>query len=1125
MSFLSLFNYKDNVLLSSACDSQQSTVQNINSRSLWVDIAKGLLILSMVIGHSTGMFNHYIYQFHMGGFFILSGYVTNFDKRNVLQTIANKFLTLILPLLTMILFFTLLNNFFVKIGIYDNLYSQGTPLLTLGETLKNFFKKGQIWVWWLGACWFLVELFIISIVSKILYEISCKSKDLLLVLAIAFLYVSYKFGDFASSVHLSKMFSLSFFLYVLGYYLKQVGFEAFLQKKLKYFSMLYVVIGWLLFYFFANQHYSVDMANGRFNSWYVDALMIFNGFLFSVCVSFVISKIKFVSTAFSYLGANTVPIIFFHFAFFKVAYLTLSFFGVVDISYLINFVPTDEIGRHYWWFIVLVAVVGSLLVWKLLTFSKYLSWLVGKNSKFVLYVESKIDIFTYFYTFTNIMKKYKNIFKSPNLFCLSLLNYKYFIILLLLILTSLVLVPLLSKGIILNDELQLFQFRLNNVLFNFSGDIAQGRILLRPFAAINTGVSFVFNKLSMNIAFQLVLVFILFILCSYFIKKILGNRFISCTLYVLLLCCLPVSFEHAVPNAFIGLVCIPLIELFLSLILFDRYLLNRSTLVMVFSFMLLCVAVFGYEYMVLTLPIYFYVYVIKNGFVTSFKQFYKEKYFLCIFLLGFVWLVLYKVQPHLLQQGYDGSVVGFVSLESTLKIVKTLYLSSLPGYYWFNHKYEYLRDIYDVGVNHTIYIIFALFFLPLAFTVVCKKSFLQKLKEYEIWLTIIFFFCLPILLSIPNAISKLYQGNVSSSFFTSLPVSTIMYVCHCIWITLLLYYLFVKFNSLVVRLFLVVLFSFLVLSTQYSNGVILSKHHTNYTRLQLIESLYQTDFIKNLKSVDIYAPDAFKTQDLLAVHNNYFDLLANGYGLKVRTINDNRKSSKDFSLYQINNENVWCLTKGNKLVLLSDRIIDFPYSFIHDKDGNKTPIVIKSSKVIKDHNLYIYGFALMNGEIIEKDVNNIFPIAIDINELPIKLDMTNNNDTQFIHGLYGAENFGRWASDEIEILFTYDSELEKTESQNAYVEFGIEYVNHNLTELGKDYRVLAYLNDNEVDSFILNKLLISGDIKIRVPTEKLGDFNVVKISIDGVKSPYELGLNGDLRKLSFAVSSVFIDKK
>ena len=46
-----------------------------NTRIEWCDIFKGIVIVLMVVGHCTGRFNSYIYQFHMAAFFFISGYV------------------------------------------------------------------------------------------------------------------------------------------------------------------------------------------------------------------------------------------------------------------------------------------------------------------------------------------------------------------------------------------------------------------------------------------------------------------------------------------------------------------------------------------------------------------------------------------------------------------------------------------------------------------------------------------------------------------------------------------------------------------------------------------------------------------------------------------------------------------------------------------------------------------------------------------------------------------------------------------------------------------------------------------------------------------------------------------
>ena len=60
------------------------------NRIEWVDVFKGLLSISMVVGHATGYFNKYIYQFHMAAFFFASGYTINLSKRTLRETIYHK---------------------------------------------------------------------------------------------------------------------------------------------------------------------------------------------------------------------------------------------------------------------------------------------------------------------------------------------------------------------------------------------------------------------------------------------------------------------------------------------------------------------------------------------------------------------------------------------------------------------------------------------------------------------------------------------------------------------------------------------------------------------------------------------------------------------------------------------------------------------------------------------------------------------------------------------------------------------------------------------------------------------------------------------------------------------------
>ena len=82
-------------------------------------IYKALGIILVVVGHATGAFNNYIYQFHMAAFFFISGYTTNFEKDSMPHYIYKKIYSLYVPLL----FITVLGAIYGSVKCDINLWN------------------------------------------------------------------------------------------------------------------------------------------------------------------------------------------------------------------------------------------------------------------------------------------------------------------------------------------------------------------------------------------------------------------------------------------------------------------------------------------------------------------------------------------------------------------------------------------------------------------------------------------------------------------------------------------------------------------------------------------------------------------------------------------------------------------------------------------------------------------------------------------------------------------------------------------------------------------------------------------------------------------------------------------
>ena len=158
------------------------------SRIEWIDVFKGILIILVVVGHSTGQFNSWIYQFHMAAFFLVSGYLCNLKGKNDLSIIIKKFLTLMVPVFSLgimgVLFNALLNHY----GVYEFLF--GSSFLGIDFCIKELCINGNMYVQYWGTFWFLATLFGVELLQIILFHLLGKNVNALYFLVSLGLFLS-----------------------------------------------------------------------------------------------------------------------------------------------------------------------------------------------------------------------------------------------------------------------------------------------------------------------------------------------------------------------------------------------------------------------------------------------------------------------------------------------------------------------------------------------------------------------------------------------------------------------------------------------------------------------------------------------------------------------------------------------------------------------------------------------------------------------------------------------------------------------------------------------------------------------------------------------------------------------
>lgn len=129
-----------------------------NRRIEWLDVAKGIVIILMVIGH-TGIpisFTNIIFSFHMPFFFIASGITTNFQTSTLKEFFYRKLRSLGIPFI-----------------LYSSVNLILWPIVKGDEYdlyICEFLKNG----WGGVALWFIPILFFSLVLSKLIYNINEK---------------------------------------------------------------------------------------------------------------------------------------------------------------------------------------------------------------------------------------------------------------------------------------------------------------------------------------------------------------------------------------------------------------------------------------------------------------------------------------------------------------------------------------------------------------------------------------------------------------------------------------------------------------------------------------------------------------------------------------------------------------------------------------------------------------------------------------------------------------------------------------------------------------------------------------------------------------------------------------
>lgn len=304
-----------------------------NERIQYLDIAKGISLLLVMISHSCGFpfgTGKYFTAFYIQIFFILSG-LTYKSGKSISENIVKRFKGIIIPYfiysaVILVIYFVLSNAKSVKelidivIGVLYSRYCL-YPIDYEGEN-RYFLQIGN------SPMWFLTAIFISSCIFYIAMECIKDRKRHLCICSIVFLALtmSMDYLPILLPWSMDTAFFGAFFM-LIGYYCKTV------YLKEKSWKVLVSVVAMYLICCYFNTGINLSIRQyGDYGIINVIAVSIvgMSGSFLCICFSRMIDFIPVIRDIFAYIGKNTIMLLALHVTIFTIFDGVLARFGISE---------------------------------------------------------------------------------------------------------------------------------------------------------------------------------------------------------------------------------------------------------------------------------------------------------------------------------------------------------------------------------------------------------------------------------------------------------------------------------------------------------------------------------------------------------------------------------------------------------------------------------------------------------------------------------------------------------------------------------------------------------------------------------------------------------------------------
>lgn len=320
----------------------------------YVDVAKGVGILLVLVGHSTDIGRNFIYQFHMPLFFFISGILYNEKySDNLLDLIKSRIRSLYIPFVIYNLVFLLFHNIFINMNLYTNMdYYTLNDVLKRGINILLFSSSEQFG----GALWFIAALFmtntLFGIYKWLLKQIKIKNVEGILLGLIILTYIMGYSTDIKRGVSIG-MVGLLF--YYSGNKYKWLSNKIKLNGNISLLFLIILII--------TAKFNIVEMAVNKYTNIIIFPIIALMGIYLVMYISELVLRWR-IKSLLIFIGENTLSIVALHFLSFKlVTFLQVIYYNLPKV-YLGEF-PVLISDKGWWGIYVVIGLYLSIILEKI----------------------------------------------------------------------------------------------------------------------------------------------------------------------------------------------------------------------------------------------------------------------------------------------------------------------------------------------------------------------------------------------------------------------------------------------------------------------------------------------------------------------------------------------------------------------------------------------------------------------------------------------------------------------------------------------------------------------------------------------------------------------------------------